>query len=137
MIELNAEAIYRDFAARVIDRVGRRDVRLVGIHTGGVWLAQRLRAELKIEHPVGVLDVSFYRDDFAQGGLAPDVRPSRIPFEVAGRDLLLIDRGGRELPIAAQVVGRTIELPPDVGVALTRDDDLGFHLTLEQSQNDD
>ena len=169
MIELNAEAIYRDFAARVIDLVGRRDVRLVGIHTGGVWLAERLRAALKIEHPVGVLDVSFYRDDFAQGGLAPDVRPSRIPFEVAGRDLLLIDdvlytgrttraamnelfdhgrparidlavlidRGGRELPIAAQVVGRTIELPPDVGVALTRDDDLGFHLTLEQNHNDD
>jgi pyrimidine operon attenuation protein/uracil phosphoribosyltransferase len=58
-------------------------------------------------------------------------RPARIDLAV------LIDRGGRELPIAAQVVGRTIELPPDVGVALTRDDDLGFHLTLEQSQNDD
>jgi pyrimidine operon attenuation protein/uracil phosphoribosyltransferase len=169
MIELNAEAIYRDFAAKVIDLVGRRKVRLVGIHTGGVWLAERLRAELKIEQAVGVLDVSFYRDDFAQGGLAPDVKPSRIPFEVAGEDLLLIDdvlytgrttraamnelfdhgrparidlavlidRGGLELPISAHVVGRTIELPPDVSVVLTRDDDLQFHLTLEQNKSDD
>jgi pyrimidine operon attenuation protein/uracil phosphoribosyltransferase len=166
MIELNAEAIYRDFAAKVIDLVGRRKVRLVGIHTGGVWLAERLREELKIEQPVGVLDVSFYRDDFASGGLAPDVKPSRIPFEVAGQDLLLIDdvlytgrttraamnelfdygrparidlavlidRGGRELPIAAQVIGRTLEVPADISVVLTRDDDLKFHLTLEEQE---
>jgi pyrimidine operon attenuation protein / uracil phosphoribosyltransferase len=164
MIELNAEAIYREFAARVADLAGRRDLRLVGIHTGGVWLAERLRDELRIAAPVGVLDVSFYRDDFAQGGLAPDVRPSRIPFEVADQHLLLvddvlytgrttraamnelfdhgrparidlavlIDRGGRELPIAAQVVGRTIEVPSDISVVLTRDADLRLHLTLEQ-----
>ena len=58
-------------------------------------------------------------------------RPARIDLAV------LIDRGGRELPIAAQVVGRTIEVPADVSVVLTRDDDLQLHLTLEQNNDNE
>jgi pyrimidine operon attenuation protein/uracil phosphoribosyltransferase len=164
MIELDAEAIYRDFAQHVREAVAGRDVRLVGIHTGGVWLAERLREELKIAHPVGLLDISFYRDDFSRTGLNPSVKPSKIAFDVDGADILLIDdvlytgrtiraamnelfdygratrielavlidRGGRELPIAAAIVGRTLQVPADVSVVLSRDASRKLSLKLEQ-----
>jgi pyrimidine operon attenuation protein/uracil phosphoribosyltransferase len=163
-IVLDADAIYRTLAQHVREEIAGRDVKLVGIHTGGVWIAERLREELKIPHPVGVLDISFYRDDFAHGGLNPSVKPSRIPFDVAGAEILLVDdvlftgrtvraamnelfdygrparielavlvdRGGRELPIAAQMVGATVQVPPDVSVVLSRDEANRLHLTLEQ-----
>jgi pyrimidine operon attenuation protein / uracil phosphoribosyltransferase len=168
MLELDAEAIYRSFAQRVRELVRGCDVRLVGIHTGGVWLARRLKDDLGIAQEVGSLDVSFYRDDFERSGLSANVKPSSIPFEVAGRHLLLvddvlftgrttraamnelfdygrparidlavlIDRGGRELPIAASVVGRTLEVPPDISVVLARDADGRLHLTLEERRED-
>jgi pyrimidine operon attenuation protein / uracil phosphoribosyltransferase len=63
---------------------------LVGIHTGGVWLAQRLHQALKIAHPLGSLDVSFYRDDFGKIGLHAQTKSSAIPFEVEGRDIIVI-----------------------------------------------
>ena len=164
MIQLDAEAIYRTFAQRVRDLVAGRTVSLVGVHSGRTWLAERLRAELKVVAPVGMLDVSFYRDDFGRAGLKPDVKPSQIGFEVEGAQILmvddvlytgrtvraamtelfdygrparidlavLIDRGGRELPVAATVVGRTLEVPEDVTVELARDDAGKLHLTLEK-----
>jgi len=64
---------------------------LVGIHTGGVWLAERLHKELGIAVALGTLDVTFYRDDFGQIGLHPDAKRSTIPFEVEGRHLVLVD----------------------------------------------
>ena len=64
---------------------------LIGIVTGGAWLAERLHAALKLEVPFGTLDVSFYRDDFQHKGLKRTVAPSDIPFEVEGRDLILVD----------------------------------------------
>lgn len=64
---------------------------LVGIHTGGVWVAERLHAALGIRFPLGTLDVSFYRDDYEQRGLHREVKRSSIPFEVEGRDLILVD----------------------------------------------
>lgn len=64
---------------------------LVGIHTGGVWVAERLHAALGIRYPLGTLDVSFYRDDYEQRGLHREVKRSSIPFEVEGRDLILVD----------------------------------------------
>jgi len=85
------ESIYALFAQRVRELVAGRTLGLVGVHTGGVWLAERLRKDLGVPAEVGVLDVSFYRDDFAQGGLNPAVRPSRIPFEVAGCHVVLVD----------------------------------------------
>jgi pyrimidine operon attenuation protein/uracil phosphoribosyltransferase len=123
---------------------------LVGIVTGGAWLAERLHKALGLAVPVGTLDVSFYRDDFRDKGLKRKVAPSTIPFEVDGRDLILVDdvlytgrtiraamnelfdygrperirlaalvdRGGRELPIAAQFVGTTLEISPGQSVDL-------------------
>lgn len=75
-----------------LTRRGIHDPLYVGIHTGGVWVARALLAELgQGDAPLGVLNVSFYRDDFSQHGLHPQVRPSALPFEVEGRHLVLID----------------------------------------------
>jgi pyrimidine operon attenuation protein/uracil phosphoribosyltransferase len=64
---------------------------LVGIHSGGVWVAQRLHALLGLASEIGLIDVSFYRDDYGARGLHPRVKPSSIPFDVEGRTLLLVD----------------------------------------------
>ena len=167
MIELDAEAVYRSLAARLREEVIGRDIRLVGVHTGGVWLAQRLKEDLHVPHEVGILDISFYRDDFSRSGLNPSVKPSSIAFDVEGADLVLvddvlytgrtvraamnelfdygrparidlavlIDRGGRELPVQPTVVGRRIEVPEPISVVLSRDDDGRLHLTLEQRRD--
>lgn len=63
----------------------------VGIHTGGVRVAERLHQMNRIQEPLGTLDISFYRDDFTRLGLNPEVRASELPVSVAGRQLVLID----------------------------------------------
>ena len=137
---------------------------LIGIVTGGAWLAERLHQELKLEVPYGSLDVSFYRDDFQHKGLKHQVAPSEIPFEVEGRDLILVDdvlytgrtiraamnelfdygrpasirlaalvdRGGRELPIAAQFAATTLTLPARQSIELKRDAQGRLSLALIQ-----
>jgi len=67
------------------------DTGLIGIHTGGVWVAERLHQALKLQTPLATLDVSFYRDDYQARGLHRDVKRSEIPFEIEGRDLILVD----------------------------------------------
>ena len=67
------------------------DTALVGIHTGGVWVAEQLHQMLKPALPLGTLDISFYRDDFSRIGLHPQVKPSAIPFVVEDQRILLID----------------------------------------------
>jgi pyrimidine operon attenuation protein/uracil phosphoribosyltransferase len=67
------------------------DTVIVGIHTGGVWVAERLHAMLHCALPLGTLDISFYRDDFSRIGLHPQVKPSHLPFDLEGRDILLVD----------------------------------------------
>jgi len=64
---------------------------MIGLYTGGVWLAQRLHQLLGIAEPLGTLDIAFYRDDYHQQGLARDPKRSNIPFSIEGRDLLLVD----------------------------------------------
>jgi pyrimidine operon attenuation protein/uracil phosphoribosyltransferase len=79
---------------RLIDQI-RPDIQpesaLVGIHTGGVWIAQRLHAALGLCLPMGTIDVAFYRDDYKQKGLASAVRPSDIPFSVEDAHIILVD----------------------------------------------
>jgi len=65
--------------------------RFIGIRTGGVWVAQALLDTLGRDDTLGVLDVSFYRDDFSQSGLHPQVQPSELPFEIDNQHLVLID----------------------------------------------
>lgn len=69
-----AERLRSLFAERNIDRP-----LMIGIHTGGVWVAERLHQLLELEDPLGHLDISFYRDDFTRIGLHPQVRPSHLP----------------------------------------------------------
>lgn len=64
---------------------------LVGIFSGGAWVAERLRKLLEIPEEIGLIDVSFYRDDFAEKGLHAQVRPTHIPWDVEGRRLILVD----------------------------------------------
>ena len=66
--------------------------RFIGIRTGGIWVAEALLNSLGLHNtPLGTLDVSFYRDDFSQSGLHPQVRPSALPFEIEGQHLVLVD----------------------------------------------
>ncbi|WP_165670023.1 bifunctional pyr operon transcriptional regulator/uracil phosphoribosyltransferase PyrR [Metapseudomonas otitidis] len=81
-----ARALTDHLAARHIDTPS-----FVGIRTGGVWVAQALMEALGRDDAMGVLDVSFYRDDFTQNGLHPQVQPSELPFEIEGQHLVLID----------------------------------------------
>jgi pyrimidine operon attenuation protein/uracil phosphoribosyltransferase len=138
------------------------DTALIGIHTGGVWLAQRLHKALALAKPYGTIDVSFYRDDYGSRGLHPKVRPSNIPFEVVDADIVLvddvlhtgrtiraamnelfdygrpqsirlaalIDRGGRQLPIAAQFVGAEISVAGAEQIELRKDEKDRLSLAL-------
>src|SRR5262249_49842122 len=140
---------------------------LIGIHTGGVWVAERLHQALKLQTPLANLDVSFYRDDYEARGLHRDLKQSDIPFEIEGRDLMLVDdvlytgrtiraalneifdygrpasvllavlvdRGGRQLPVAAQFCGATLTLDSGRNIALKRDAKgrLSFELREEKS----
>lgn len=67
------------------------NVLMVGIHTGGVWVAQRLHTLLDLSQPLGQLEIAFYRDDFSRIGLHPHVKPSTLPLEVDDRHIILVD----------------------------------------------
>lgn len=88
-----AELIAR-MATELTAHLARRQIdqpRFIGIRTGGVWVASALLEALGSDSPLGTLDVSFYRDDFSQNGLHPQVRPSELPFEIDGQHLVLVD----------------------------------------------
>ncbi|MNQ45981.1 Bifunctional protein PyrR [compost metagenome] len=90
----NPAELLPQMAAALIGHLNQRQIgepRFIGIRTGGVWVAQALLETLGSPAPLGILDVSFYRDDFTQSGLHPQVQPSELPFEVEGQHLVLID----------------------------------------------
>ena len=158
----DAELLLKNLVKEIQPDVASKHFALIGIHTGGVWLAERLHQELAITLPLGALDVSFYRDDFNKIGLHSQVKPSEIPFKVEGAHILLVDdvlytgrtiraainelfdygrpasvslatlvdRGGRELPIAAQYIGETLKLPTDKMLELRCDDHGKLSLNL-------
>lgn len=64
---------------------------MVGIHTGGIWIASKLHQKLSIEQPLSTLDISFYRDDFSRIGMNPEVKPSQLPPQVEDRHIILVD----------------------------------------------
>ncbi len=64
---------------------------MIGIHTGGVWIAERLHRKLIIQKPLGKLNIAFYRDDFSRIGTHPQVTPSKLPFDIEDKHLLLVD----------------------------------------------
>ena len=64
---------------------------MIGIHPGGVWLAERLYTDLKLSSSLGSININFYRDDFSRIGLHPQVSASEIPENIEGRHLILVD----------------------------------------------
>jgi pyrimidine operon attenuation protein/uracil phosphoribosyltransferase len=86
----DAEQLLASLTDRMRPAVGP-NTGLVGIHTGGVWLAERLHQALGIKLPLGTLDVSFYRDDFNKKGLRRNVKSSDIPFDIDGCDVIIVD----------------------------------------------
>lgn len=77
--------------ATLIETRAIHDPLMIGIHTGGVWVAERLHERLGLAEPLGQLDITFYRDDFTRIGLHPQVHPSYLPVGVDERHLILID----------------------------------------------
>ena len=129
------------------------DAALVGIYSGGAWIAERLAAALPGQHPLGFIDVSYYRDDYALSGLKPNTRRTSLPFDVSGATIVLVDdvlytgrsvraainelfdfgrperielavlvdRGGRELPIEPTYAGARLAVARDLSIVLSRD----------------
>ncbi|WEN40969.1 Bifunctional protein PyrR [Thauera sp. GDN1] len=90
MKDLDAEALCRQLAEQIRPQVTPATA-LVGIYTGGLWLAERLHRELGIAQPLGAIDVSFYRDDYGSKGLHARPQRTEIPFDVDGAHVILVD----------------------------------------------
>lgn len=119
---------------------------MIGIRTGGVWVAETMHQRLNITEPLGLLDISFYRDDFSQIGVHPNVKPSCVPHTIEGRDIILIDDvffTGRTIRAALNEIfdyGRPNQIL--LGVLIERDgkqipiapDCAGERLTLTDAQ---
>ncbi|MGQ0578100.1 MAG: bifunctional pyr operon transcriptional regulator/uracil phosphoribosyltransferase PyrR [Betaproteobacteria bacterium] len=157
----DAEALLNQLTERMRPQV-TADTALIGIHTGGVWLAERLHRALGLKQPLGTIDVSFYRDDYESRGLHARVKRSDIPFEVADADVILVDdvlytgrtiraainelfdygrpqrirlaalvdRGGRELPIAPQFLGAEVKVAANEQIELQKSADGRLSLAI-------
>jgi pyrimidine operon attenuation protein / uracil phosphoribosyltransferase len=83
-----------NLATNLADVVSARHLNnplMIGIRTGGVWVAEVIHQRLAIAEPLGLLDIAFYRDDFSQIGVHPNVKPSQLPPNIEGRDIILVD----------------------------------------------
>ena len=86
----DAEILCGELAGRIRPHL-TPNTAMIGLYTGGAWLAERLHTLLALPAPLGLMDIAFYRDDYNKRGLHHDPKRTRIPFEVEGRDLLLVD----------------------------------------------
>ncbi len=163
-LTLNAEALYRELldAVRLLMATYSQPVHLVGVASGGVWLAERLQQDLKLSGKIGALSSSMHRDDFAKRGLASSSQ-TQLPFDVNGAHLMLVDdvlytgrtlravinelfdygrpasvklvvlvdRGGRELPIQPDLALARVALPATQSLALARLEDGSFSFEVQ------
>ena len=160
-LALDAEALYLELR-RGVQALLSTNTRLVGVTSGGAWLAERLQRDLKLPGEAGAISSSMHRDDFDRRGLAKSEQ-TRLPFTVedahvlllgdvlyTGRTLravlnelfdygrpanvqlaVLVDRGGRELPVQADFAAARVALPATQLLALARDDQGRFQFSLE------
>ncbi len=160
-LALDAEALYLELR-RGVQALLTSDTRLVGVTSGGAWLAERLQRDLKLTGEAGAISSSMHRDDFDRRGLAKSEQ-TRLPFPVedarvmllddvlyTGRTLravlnelfdygrpasvqlaVLVDRGGRELPVQADFAAARVALPATQSLALARDEQGRFQFSLE------
>jgi len=161
-LNLDAEALYADLRAG-IGALLQPDSLLVGIWSGGAWLAERLQRDLQRPGEHGVISSALHRDDFGSRGLTAGADHTRLPFEVEGRHIVLVDdvlhtgrtiravinelydfgrprgvdlavlvdRGGRELPIQASFAAAKVVLPARQRLRLARGDDGRFAFSVE------
>ena len=161
----DAEHMLLELAEQMRASIGP-DTALVGIYTGGYWLAERLHEMLAVRAPLGAIDTAYYRDDYGNGGeargLHKNARGSNIPFDVNGAHIViiddvlytgrtiraamnelfdygrparielavLVDRGERELPIAARFCAQDMRVAPNQSLRLRRGDDDVLKLEL-------
>jgi len=150
-LALNAEALYLELL-RGVRSLCTAQTRLVGITSGGAWLAERLHRDLGLSGESGQVSSVMHRDDFAQRGLSAGGQ-THLPFEVDGADILvlddvlytgrtiravlnelfdygrparvqlavMVDRGGRQLPVQADFAAARVALPETQSLALARD----------------
>ena len=150
-LTLDAEALYLALLAGVRGMF-RPGMRLVGVTSGGAWLAERLQRDLQLDGPPGIISSALHRDDFSRRGMTAAAQ-TRIPFDVkdahillvddvlyTGRTLravinelfdfgrpasvqlaVLVDRGGRQLPVQADYAAARVALPETQSLALARD----------------
>lgn len=162
-LHLDAEALYGDLLAGVRSLL-RPHTALVGIWSGGAWLAERLQRDLSLEGEHGVISSALHRDDFSSRGMTASADHTRLPFEIEGRHIVLIDdvlytgrtiravvnelfdfgrpasvrlavlvdRGGRELPIAPAYCSARITLPAHQRLSLVRDDAGRFSFDIRE-----
>jgi len=162
-LSLDAQALYAQMLQDLRERLPAA-AHLVGITTGGAWLAGQLHADLQRQTPLGVVSSSMHRDDFSKRGLAGSVA-TQLPFQVDGAviwlidDVLftgrtiravvnelfdygrpaavhlavLVDRGGRELPVQADYAAARLTLPAGQSLRLTRNDAGQFVFSVEGS----
>jgi pyrimidine operon attenuation protein / uracil phosphoribosyltransferase len=162
-LTLDAEALYRELV-RGVQALRRPESRIVGVTSGGVWLAERLTQDLGVKDAPGVISSAMHRDDFARRGLSASAQ-TRLDFDVNGAHILmlddvlytgrttravinelfdygrpaavvlavLVDRGGRELPIQADYAAARIALPPNQSLALARGADGRFSFEVENA----
>lgn len=159
---LDAEALYRELLAGVRS-LRTADTRLVGITSGGAWLATRLHKDLGLPGAAGVISSAMHRDDFAKRGLSGSGQQTQLDFDVndahiillddvlyTGRTIravlnelfdygrpasvklaVLVDRGGRELPVSADYAAARVALPASQQLALARAADGKFSFQVE------
>jgi pyrimidine operon attenuation protein / uracil phosphoribosyltransferase len=162
-LTLDAEALYRELL-RGVQQLCQPDTRLVGVTSGGAWLAERLQKDLKLAGEPGVISSAMHRDDFARRGLSATAQ-TRLDFDVNGARILLlddvlytgrtiravlnelfdygrpaavalavlVDRGGRELPVQADYAAARVALPPDQALALAHDAQGRFRFEVERA----
>lgn len=160
-LTLDAEALYKELL-RGVRSLCRADTRLVGITSGGAWLAERLHHDLELTGAPGQVSSVMHRDDFAQRGLSAGGQ-TVLPFEVEGADIVvlddvlytgrtiravlnelfdygrparvqlavLVDRGGRQLPVQADFAAARVALPESRSLALARDDSGHFSFQVK------
>ena len=85
-----AEKLCAQLIAELKPHIGPKTA-MVGLYTGGAWLAERLHKDLALKTPLGLMDIAFYRDDYSARGLKRDPKRTKIPFDVNGAELLLVD----------------------------------------------
>jgi len=164
MLQLDAEALYAELKHGVAGLM-RADSVLVGIWSGGAWLAERLQSDFGLSGAPGVISSTLHRDDFSERGLASGTDATSLPFAIDGAHIVLIDdvlytgrtiravvnelfdfgrpasvtlavlvdRGGRELPIAAAFAAAKIVLPAAQKLTLAREDDGRFSFAVKES----